>query len=165
LKEAQQLLENCLPIFKNANDSLNQGNTLSALAHIWKELGDLSQAIALERQSLAICDSLAYPEYRAVSHGNLSNYLHLEGQIEAATNHRLAQMIYYIVIGNHQRLFADECLGNLTFAIQQNPHHYFLPKLNNLLRIPEFEALRCFLQEFEVNLDEVQGKIDELLKR
>ena len=42
----------------------------------------MSRAIELERQALAICERLPNPADRAISHGNLSNYLHQVGQIE-----------------------------------------------------------------------------------
>jgi len=81
LDEAQRVLEGCLQVFSNVNDLTAQARILSALATVWKKRGDVSRAIELQRQSLAICERLPNPEERAISHGNLFIYLHT-GQIE-----------------------------------------------------------------------------------
>jgi len=163
LDEAQRVLEGCLQVFSNVNDLNYQVKALTALAIIWDERGDVSRAIELERQSLAICERLPNPEDRAISHGNLSEYLHTVGQIEEGARHLLAQIVYYIVIGNQQRLFGGECLGNLAIDLQEAKEKgttYPLPRVNELLQHAEFSTLRRWLVERGVEVGELQGRID-----
>ncbi|MDM8565195.1 tetratricopeptide repeat protein [Candidatus Halobeggiatoa sp. HSG11] len=166
LDEAQQVLEGCLRVFTNANDLTAQATVLSALAAVWDERGDVSHAKEQERQALAIFERLPNPEDRAISHGNLSLYLHKVGEIEEGAGHRLAQIAYYIVIGNQQRL--EHALGNLAICMQQAKEKgttYPLPKLNELLQLPEFSTLKRWLAERGVNLGELQEKVDGVVGR
>ncbi|MDM8568298.1 CHAT domain-containing protein, partial [Thiotrichales bacterium HSG1] len=168
LDEAQQVLESCLQVFTNKNDLTNQAKVLSALANVWKERGDMSHAIEQERQALAICERLPNPQDRAISHGNLSNYLHGVGEVEEGVGHRLAQIAYYIVTGNQQRLLGGECLGNLAIHMQQAKEKdtiYPLPKLNELLQLPELSSLKRWLAEWGVNIGELQEKVDGIVNK
>jgi tetratricopeptide (TPR) repeat protein len=164
LDEAQQVLEDCLQVFSNVNDLTAQATVLSALADIWKERGDVSRAIELERQSLAICERLPNPEDRAISHGNLSIYLHTVGQIKEGARHRLANIVYLIVTGNQQRLELN--LRNLAIDLQEAKEKgttYPLPSLKELLQHSEFSSLRRWLDEWQVDVGELQGRIDRIL--
>jgi tetratricopeptide (TPR) repeat protein len=71
LDEAQWVLEGCLQVFSHVNDLTQQATVLSALAEVWEKRGDVSRAIELARQALAICERLPNPEDRAISHGKL----------------------------------------------------------------------------------------------
>jgi hypothetical protein len=62
----------------------------SALAAIWYERGDITQAVALARQSLMVRNRLPNPADRAISHLNLSTYLYELGRNEESMNHHLA---------------------------------------------------------------------------
>ncbi|MDM8536119.1 CHAT domain-containing protein [Desulfobacterales bacterium HSG17] len=164
LSEAQQVLEGCLQVFKKADDLTMQSKTLSGLANIWKERGDLPRAIELEQQALAVKERLDDPGTLAVSHGNLSNYLYASGKMEDSAFHRLAQMVYRIITNNKQGL--THCLRNLAIHIKQGAQTntpYTLANLATLLTNPEFAALTRFLKKWEVDIDELQGKIDELV--
>jgi len=166
LDEAQRVLEGCLQVFSNVNDLTAQATVLSALTDVWNERGDVSHAIELARQSLALRERLPNPEDRAISHGNLSIYLHKVGQIEEGAKHLLAQIVYYIATGNQQRLFGSECLGNLAIRLQQAEEKgttYLLPHLKELLQHSEFSTLRRWLEERQVEVGELQERVDELV--
>jgi len=166
LDEAQRVLEGCLQVQTHVGDVERQARILSALANVWKERGDVSRAIELQRQSLAICERLPNPEERAISHGNLSIYLHTVGQIEEGARHRLAGITYGIVTNNRQLLY-DEFLPALAIHKRQAKEKgttYPLPRLNELLQQPEFSTLRRWLAEWGVEVGELQGRVDEVLK-
>ncbi|MCP4105639.1 MAG: hypothetical protein GY749_08900, partial [Desulfobacteraceae bacterium] len=165
LSEAQAMLEGCLQVFRDANELTAQSSTLSALANLWKERGDLTRPIDLERQALSVKECLDDPTDRAISHGNLSNYLSNDGQTEESANHRLAQIVYHLITQNNQRLFGGECLGNLAIDMKENAQ-YRLPRLSPLLSNPQFTTLRRFLEQRNVDEGELQevidGKLSEL---
>jgi tetratricopeptide (TPR) repeat protein len=168
LDEAQRVLEGCLQVFSRMNDLTAQATVLSALAHVWDERGDVSRAIELERQSLAICERLPNPEVRTISHGNLSNYLHTVGQIEEGAKHLLAGIVYFIVIGNKNHLEIQ--LRNLALAIhkqviEEKGTTYPLPRLNELLQHAEFSSLRRWLVERGVEVGELQRRVDGLVEK
>jgi len=164
LDEAQRVLEGCLQVQTNVGDLTEQARILSALADVWDERGDVSRAIELARQALALCERLPNPEERAISHGNLSNYLHKVGQIEEGAKHTLARIVYNIVIGNKNHLEIQ--LRNLAIDLRKAKEKgttYPLPRLNELLQQAEFSALRRWLAEWEVDVGELQGRIDEVV--
>jgi tetratricopeptide (TPR) repeat protein len=164
LDEAQRVLEGCLQVQTHVGDLTEQGRILSSLANVWKERGDVSRAIELERQSLAIRERLPNPEDRAISHGNLSNYLHKVGQIEEGARHLFAAITYLVVIGNQQHL--TTFLGNLANRLQEAKEKgttYPLPRLNELLQHAEFSSLRRWLVERGVEVGELQGVVDGIL--
>lgn len=66
---ARRVLEGCLHIFREADDVTNQAKALSALADLWDKRGDRVQAVALERQALAVRDRLPDLAGRSISHG------------------------------------------------------------------------------------------------
>ncbi|MCK5523831.1 MAG: CHAT domain-containing protein [Thiomargarita sp.] len=161
LDEAQRVLEGCLQVFSRMNDLTNQANALTALADVWDKRGDVSRAIELARQALAIRERLPNPEDRAISHGNLSSYLHQVGQIKEGARHILACIVYLIVTGNQQRLEFN--LRNLAIhkrEIEEKGTTYPLPRLNELLQQGEFSVLRRWLAEWGVDVGELQGRID-----
>jgi len=164
LDEAQQVLEECLSVFREANDLTMESKILSAFADIWNERGDIEQAIALERQSLSICNQLPDPSYRAVSHGNFSIYLNQVGKSEDSAKHLLSAIIYDLITQRHASLQND--LNNLKIRMNraaQSGTRYDLPRVSELLARPEFEALGRFVEQFGVDAAELQGKVDEMV--
>lgn len=81
-----------------------QAMTLSALADLWYQRGDRGQAVALERQALTVRNRLPALADRAVSHGNLSNYLGSLGDLEGKAQHSLAAIVYDVVTNRRQGL-------------------------------------------------------------
>ncbi|MFO1429069.1 MAG: CHAT domain-containing protein [Candidatus Competibacteraceae bacterium] len=163
LDEAQQLLEDCLGVFQEADDLTHQSKVLSALADLWDRRGDLDQALALQRQALAVCNRLSNPVDRAISHNNLSTYLDRANRLVDMARHQLAAFVYLIVVGHHEYL-KDYSLCNLASDMHraaQTGQRYELPPLAELLALPEFDALRQFLVQREVDLADLQAVIDE----
>jgi len=164
LDEAQQILEECLSVDREFGDLGGQASDLSSLADIWDERGDIEQAIALQRHGLSIFNQLPDPSYRAVSHGNLSNYLETVGKIEDSAKHLLSAIIYELIIKRHDFLQND--LNNLRIRMNrasQSGTRYDLPRVSELLARPEFEALGRFVEQFGVDAAELQGKVDEMV--
>jgi tetratricopeptide (TPR) repeat protein len=165
LDAAQQVVESCLAMFRNVNDLTRQARALSALANIWNERGDTAQAVALERQALAVRNRLPDPTDRSVSHHNLSNYLDKAGQAMEAARHLLAAIVYRVVTGHYELLASS--LHNLAIHIHRAARAgqpaYELPRLVDLLARGEFAALAGFLTQHGVNLDELQATIDQLV--
>jgi tetratricopeptide (TPR) repeat protein len=166
LREAQEVLEGCLEVDREAEDLPGQAADLSALADVWDERGATGQAIALERQALAVRERLADPNGRAISHGNLSNYLSKAAQAEEEARHLLAALVYFLVTGHHQGL--TEVLNNIRIRMRKAAaagDRYELLPLTALLERPEFDALRRFLVEAGVSPADLQAKIDQRLEQ
>ena len=162
LEEAQRVLESCLAVFRGAGDLPSESKAISALADLWAEREDPKQAAGLERQALAVRNRLSDLAGRTISHGNLANYLDREGAAKEAALHRLAAIAYELVIGLGYDLKRD--LRNLAFYMRRATalgERYDLPRLAELLALPEFEPLHRTLTEWNVGLDELQAAIDE----
>ena len=97
LAEAQRVVEECLAVDREAGDLSGQASDLSALASIWKERGDLAQAIALERQALSIRNRLPDPSDRAISHQHLAFYLENTNKLEDSMRHLLTAIICSLI--------------------------------------------------------------------
>ncbi len=95
---------------------------------------------------LVIKERLPSPEDRAISHGNLSNYLHRVGKIEEGARHILACVVYLIVTGNRLE-FNLRNLANRMRQAKEKDITYQLPKLNELLQLSEFSSLKRWLGE------------------
>ncbi|MGZ8222533.1 MAG: CHAT domain-containing protein [Methylobacter sp.] len=163
LDQAQALLERCMQVFKQANDLTMQASALSALSNVWNERGHQLQAIALERQALALRERLEVPQDRAISHGNLANYLAKADDYPACAAHRLAQIIYCFVTGHRQDL--TTALSNHAISAKQAAEagiSYRLPLLQDLVRQPEFAVLRDFIQASGQSIEALQAAVDEL---
>jgi tetratricopeptide (TPR) repeat protein len=166
LTDAQRVVEECLAVYREANDLTLQARALSALANIWKERGDLEQAIALARQALSIRNRLPDPSDRAISHGNLANYLEKAGKLEDEARHLLASIIYRLLTQRHDLLSID--LRNLGIRIRraaQTGGRYDLPRLAEMLALPAFDALKQFLAQRGVDVPELQAAIDQLVEQ
>jgi tetratricopeptide (TPR) repeat protein len=117
LDEARGVLEGCLEVFRRVGDVTGEANALSALASVWNALGDPGQALALERQALALFERLPDPGDRAVSHFNLAIYLHTTGSPDEARSHQLAALAYLVVTGLDPR----DYFRNLAIYIRKRP--------------------------------------------
>ena len=165
LDEAQEVLNSCLQVYKRCEDLTGQEQALSALADICNKRGDSLQAIALERQALAICERLDDPEDRASSHGNLANYLFNAGDYLASGEHRLAVLIYFRLTGNQQS--AARQLNNHAIVTKKAAAahaNYCLPSVQDLLTSPEFAVLRHYMLAEGVDIAELQRAIDVAVK-
>jgi len=161
--QAQALLERCLRVFKQADDLTHQAKTLSALAAVWDERGHQLQAIALARQALALRERLEVSQDRAISHGNLANYLAEADDYPACAAHRLAEIVYRLVTGYRQDL--KTALSNHAIRSKLAAEagiSYRLPLLLDLVRQPEFAVLRDFIQASGQSLAALQAAVDEL---
>lgn len=162
LDEAQHVLEHCLAVFRDVDDLADQQKALSGLADLWAERGDPSQAMALERQALALCNRLPNPQGRAISHHNLANYLDRGGQPGESASHQLASIVYHLVTGHHAELSGS--LSNLVVSMRDAARAgttYDLPRLAELVARPDFDPLARFLAERQVDLAELQAAIDQ----
>jgi tetratricopeptide (TPR) repeat protein len=162
LDDARRVQEECLAVFREVGDLTNQSKALSALATVWKERGDIRQAIELERRALDVCNRLPDPGDRAISHLNLGNYLDNSGMKDESANHHLAAGIYYLCTGRHE----PNWMGNLRNRIRREAKSnstYALPRIPALLAHPEFEPLKRWLTERGEDLEELQGRVDGLV--
>ena len=166
LIEAKKVLEEVLPVFRKADNLEMQSKVLGAMADGWHRMGDLRHAIELERQSIVVSNTLSEPLNRAMSHSNLSVYLHEKDDIEEGARHLLAGMIYRIVINNQQDIGAS--LHNLAIFMQESKQQgkrYPLPRVRELLGMAEFSTLNGWLSQWGVDVDGLQGTIDEIVGR
>ncbi|NQT11144.1 MAG: hypothetical protein HQ582_00245, partial [Planctomycetes bacterium] len=99
LDEAQRVLEGCLGVFRSAGAAPDESRCLTALADLWGKRSEIGEAIALQRQALAVCSTLPDPWHRVVSHDNLGEYLEKDGKETEAARHRAAGLVYAICIG------------------------------------------------------------------
>jgi tetratricopeptide (TPR) repeat protein/NAD(P)-dependent dehydrogenase (short-subunit alcohol dehydrogenase family) len=164
LDEAQRVLEGCLPVYRSAGAAASEARCLSALGNVWDKRNEPSQAIALARQALAVCNTLPDPSERAISHGNLSNYFAKAGRHAEAAAHRLAAGVYWRVMGRRDHLAT--WLRNLRIDARRalaNGQRYTLPRLEEAIAWPEFAALRQFLESGGVDRSALQAEIDRLV--
>ena len=141
-----------------------EASCLSALASVWKERNEIGEAIALERQALAVRNTLPDPSDRAISHDNLGNYLEKVGKEAEAARHHAAGLVYAICIGGggqtgfrNLRLRAPRALAA--------GERYTLPPLEAILAREEFAALRQFLDSHDVDLAAMQAQLDQLVEQ
>jgi tetratricopeptide (TPR) repeat protein len=165
LDEAQRLLEECLGVFRSVGAVTNEASCLSALADLWDERNEITEAIALERQALAVRNTLPDPSDRSISHNNLSNYYDRSGQHEEATQHQLAAGAYRLVIRRQDHL--STWFRNLTIDTNRalnSGTRYTLPRLKTLLANEAFAALRQFLDSRNVDIAFLQAEIDKIVE-
>jgi tetratricopeptide (TPR) repeat protein len=163
LDEAQTCVEACLGIFRAHGSVAAEAGALSALASIWRNRGDLGQALALERQVLSLYDRLPDPADRAAAHANLGNCLEEASQQSQAARHRVAAAAYCVVSG-HAKFFSawqSNLAGGMCRSALRG-ERYQLPRLSELLGDPEFDALRRFLAGRRADLSKLQSAIDHL---
>jgi tetratricopeptide (TPR) repeat protein len=166
LEEAQQVLESGVGVFRVVGDLQMEARALGALADLWSRRGDREQAAGLARQALAVHNRLSDLADRSISHFNLAKYLNHLGAVEEEARHRLAALIYDLVMGHGQFLATD--LRDLAIGMRRaaaSEGRYELPRLVELLARPEFEPLQRTLVEWKVGLDELQATIDQRVEQ
>lgn len=164
--EARAELEDCLEVFEN--DPARSALTISALAELFDEQGDMAQAIKQERRALALCEQLPDPRGRAVSHNNLSICLFrsdIPSALDEAERHRLAALIYLLVSGLGQDLqttlrsyaigFRSADAAGTTLTV---------PLVAELLADPAFGSLNDWLRQRGADVAQVQAAVDKLLE-
>jgi tetratricopeptide (TPR) repeat protein len=163
LPEAKELLEDCLRVCQDVQDFGGQAMALSGLGQVWQRIGDMNQAIALERQALALWERLPDPCGRSGSHSRLADHLRYAGQLEEMSRHRLAALVYNMVTFGYSKL------ANTMYNIRVDEQEaaaaggrYNLPRLDALVQRPEFDALRVFLEESGRTPAEFQPAIDKV---
>jgi tetratricopeptide (TPR) repeat protein len=164
--EAKLELEACLDIFIFENDPVGRAKVLSSLAKLYDDIGDLAQAIAQQRRALTLANALP-PDDRAISHQNLAIYLRkASGQqnLAESARHRLAVFVYFLVSGRGQYLKAIfrgyVILFRIAASAGTEPN---IPRLTELLADPAFAALKEWLTQRQVDLDDLQAAIDQIL--
>jgi tetratricopeptide (TPR) repeat protein len=164
-REAQTELEACLEILQN--NPARKARVLSSLAQVFSEQGDTPQAIIQQRRALALCESLPDPYDRAISHGNLANYLLDAGgpaELAESARHRLAALVYCLVTGEMQALQTDlRNYARLFRRAQAAGTELGVPRLAELLADPAFRALNEWLRQRQVDLAKLQAEVDQFL--
>jgi tetratricopeptide (TPR) repeat protein len=164
--EARAELEDCLQLLQN--DPLKSARTLSSLATLFAEQGDIPQAIAQERRALVLLEQLPVPGDRAISHNNLANYLDRNDTPSAfaeSIRHQLAALIYFIACGLRQHLQTLQ----RNYAMDFRRAHvtggtFTVPRVSELLADPAFRPLNDWLRHRQAGVVEVQVVIDEFLE-
>jgi tetratricopeptide (TPR) repeat protein len=164
LDEARAVLEGCLEIYRRVGDVTREARALSGLAAVWNALGDPRQALALERQVLALRERLPDPGYRAISHNNLANFLHATGAPDEARAHQLAALVYRLVTGLDTRSWLRYLADRIREAAAQG-ERFDLPRLAAVVEAPAFAPMRAFLQERGADLPGLQARIDEIVAK
>ncbi|MCP4351866.1 MAG: CHAT domain-containing protein [Desulfobacterales bacterium] len=163
LDEAQKVTEECLAVFREADELHSQCAALSALANIWEKRGDMEQAIALARKSLSVRNQLPAPMDRAISHGNLCIYLEKANRKDESIRHQLAAGIYFLVSGHGGHV--STWMNNLKIYLRRSDGTYQLPKISELIAIPEFAPLKQFLEQWNVNMESLQMQMNQVLEQ
>ncbi|MHC4475993.1 MAG: tetratricopeptide repeat protein, partial [Planctomycetota bacterium] len=164
LDKAQRVLEGCLAVYREVDDLARQARALSGLGSVWDDRGDIEKAVDLGRQALAVFNRLPDPEDRTISHRNLFIYLAKMGHSEEAARHQVADIVYCVVSAHNEHLGTSlRNLGVLMRRAAKAGGRYELPGLGEVLEEAEFEALRVFLEQGQVDAGELQAEIDRLV--
>jgi tetratricopeptide (TPR) repeat protein len=148
---------------------LSSATTLSSLANLFDDQGDVPQAITQQRRALALHAQLPDPGDRAISHNNLAEYLKRHGTPAAlaeSPRHQLAALIYRLVAGLGQDL--QTSLGNYARGFrsaQAAGTPLLVPRVAELLADPAFQSLADWLRQRQVDVDEVQAAVDQTLEQ
>jgi tetratricopeptide (TPR) repeat protein len=165
--EAQAELESCLQVFQH--DPANSAKVISSLASLFKEQGDVAQAITQQRRSLALFEQLPYPRDRATSHDNLANYLELSGEPPAlaeSPRHQLAALIYRLVVKLGQDL---QQLSRVNYVIRFRRAlaagtSLVVLRVADLLADAAFRSLDDWLRRKQVDVDKLQADVDQFIE-
>lgn len=164
--EAQTELEACLQMFQN--HPANSSKVLSSLAALFDEQDDISQAVRLERRSLALCEQLPDPSDHAISHHNLAGYLQRLGPASdsaESSRHRLAALIYRLAAGLGQDL--QDSIHNYAVDFRRARSagaELAVPRVDELQADPAFAPLKQWLSQRQADTAELQAQVDELLE-
>jgi tetratricopeptide (TPR) repeat protein len=161
--EARAVLEECLEVFRAADDHQREARVLGALADVWDRCGDVGQATALTRQALAVCNRFPDPTDRRISHSNLANYLAKGGQWEESARHELAGLVYTLLVDRGTLVVALRNIAIHTRDAAAAGARYELPTVADLVARPEFDALRQFLDMVGAAPDALQQVVDQAL--
>ena len=137
LDDAQRVLEGCLDIFRSAGLTAEKAFCLSGLANVRDRRNEPSEAVALERQALAVRNTLPNPADRALSHLNLNASLTNSGQHAEAAVHGLAAFAYGV--GTDRGDYLATWRRNLRINARRalaNGARYTLPHLDDVLAQP-----------------------------
>jgi tetratricopeptide (TPR) repeat protein len=163
--EAKAELEDCLRL--SQGNPVASARVLGCLADLFNKQGDVSQAITQQRRALSVCEQLPDPTDRAISHGNLANYLERSGTPSAlaeAPRHELVALVYGLVAGLVPHL--QTSLRNYAIAFRRAHAagtKLMVPRVAELLADPAFRPLADWLRQREVNVDELQTAVDQFL--
>jgi tetratricopeptide (TPR) repeat protein len=165
--EAQSELELCLQIFRD--DPAHSASVLSSLASLFDDQNDIQQAVELERRALALREQLPDPGERAISHHNLAIYLHRTGapaNLAESAGHQMAALIYYAIAGLGESLQISVRNYVIDFGRARDGAAVVPPpRVAELLAQPAFRPLAQWLDQRQVNREELQAAIDNLLAR
>jgi tetratricopeptide (TPR) repeat protein len=165
LGEAKAELEACLELFRNKPDWISK--VRGSLANLFDEQGDIAQAIIQQRRALALLEQLPNPTDRAISHNNLANYLNKScstGDLIESSYHRLAALLYLVVMQYAQHLQTLLRSYAITFRRAHAAGTEFSPpRVADLLANPAFAPLDQWLQQHQIDLDELQASVDQFL--
>jgi tetratricopeptide (TPR) repeat protein len=165
LGEAKAELEACLELFRNNADLISTAR--SSLASLFDEQGDIAQAIIQERRALALREHLPTPIDRAISHNNLSNYLNRRcstADLIESSCHRLASLLYLLFVRHGQHL--QDSLRNYAVDFRRARAagiEFTAPRVAELLADPAFAPLDQWLQQHQIDVDELQASVDQFL--
>ena len=164
--EAKAEWENCLQVFQH--DPAMSAKVLSGFATLFRQQGDVAQAITQVRRALALCEQLPDPMDRVISHNNLANYLVRSGTPSAlaeAACHQLAALVYRLVAGLGQSL---QLAANNYVVRFRHAHAAYtelaVPRVAELLADPAFHPLKQWLSQRKVDVGELQAKVDQFLE-
>ena len=121
---------------------------------IRKALVSLDRALLMETPNWAIVAK------------NLANYLEKLGRTDQWPQHDLAAVVYMLCAshGEHVRIW----LRNLAIRIRRAAAaggRYELPRLADLLAQPAFAPLATWLAANQIDLDQLQARIDQLVEQ
>ncbi len=164
--EAQMELEACLQLFQHSPADV--AKVLGSLANLFDKQGDVAQAIRQQRRALALCEQLPDPRDRAGSHHNLAIYLERSGAPSAlaeSSRHQLAALLYFLVAGLGQDL--QTWLRNHTIRFRRahaagTP--LTVPRVAELLADTAFRPLDDWLNQRQMDVDELQAVVDQYLE-
>lgn len=168
LPQAQKVLEDCLQVFRDTGDLVGHAKALVALASVWSQRNDTNQALALLRHGLSILNHLPRPVDRATAHANLAVLLDEVANHDGPAGHLLASIAYYVVCNHHEGLKTPLTMLATALSMHGNTQiskRHKLPRLPELVALPEFGALQEFLTDQQVDVTELQESIDQLVEQ
>ncbi len=163
--EAKLEFEACLDIVDN--DPAGRAGVLGSLASLYDDIGDVAQAITQQRRALTLANALPGPTTRAALHQNLAIYLTKAGgqqNLAESARHRVADVVYCLATGSTQSLKTS--LHNYVISFRApapGETEQNIPRLAELLDDPAFAALKEWLAQQQVDLDNLQAAIDQFL--